>query len=158
MRQQFRHPMGTHRRQGRVEPERAERPHLIDRACLQHGLPARRDRRPQGGPRRVEQQTREAEMEAAQSRYLAAVKRRADEAERLRRLLRDAVRLERANRIRTLVAAVEARAETTGSLGQEQRDWIDWARAKADWIDPVIRASDPILDGPEPRRPQQWRA
>jgi hypothetical protein len=107
--------------------------------------------------RQAEQQTRETEMEAAQSCYLAAVQRRANEAERLRRLLRDAVRLERANRIRTLVAAVEARAETTGALGQDQRDWIDWARAKADWIDPAIRASDPILDGPEPRRPHQWR-
>jgi hypothetical protein len=108
--------------------------------------------------RQAEQQSRETEMEAAQSRYLAAVQRRADEAERLRHLLRDSVRLERANRIRTLVAAAEARAEAMGMLGQDQRDWIDWARAKADWMDPVIRASDPILDGPEPRRPQAWRA
>jgi hypothetical protein len=30
--------------------------------------------------------------------------------------------------------------------------------AKADWIDPVSKTADPVLDGPEPERPQRWRA
>jgi hypothetical protein len=35
-------------------------------------------------------------------------------------------------------------------------DWLLWARAKADWLDPVILVSDPILDAPEPKRPSYW--
>ncbi|MEI8268331.1 MAG: hypothetical protein WCI59_21595 [Betaproteobacteria bacterium] len=54
--------------------------------------------------RQAEHQTRESEMEAAQSRYQAAVRQRSEEADRLRGLLRDAVRLERANRIRALAS------------------------------------------------------
>ena len=30
--------------------------------------------------------------------------------------------------------------------------------ARADWIDPVSKTADPVLDGPEPERPQLWRA
>jgi len=108
--------------------------------------------------RQAEHQTRESEMEAAQSRYQAAVRQRSAEAERLRCLLRDAVRLERANRIRALASAVEAQATAKGALDDAKRNWLDWARGKADWIDPVTRAADPVLDGPEPKRPQLWRA
>lgn len=35
-------------------------------------------------------------------------------------------------------------------------DWIDWARAKANWLDPMIRVSDLILDAPEPEKPALW--
>lgn len=28
--------------------------------------------------------------------------------------------------------------------------------AKADWLDPLIQVSDPILDAPEPKRPGYW--
>ncbi|MCE2690230.1 MAG: hypothetical protein LW862_10390 [Rubrivivax sp.] len=108
--------------------------------------------------RQAEHQTRESEMEAAQSRYQAAVRQRSEEADRLRGLLRDAVRLERANRIRALASAVEAQATAQGTLDDAKRNWLDWARGKADWIDPVTKAADPVLDGPEPKRPQLWRA
>ena len=108
--------------------------------------------------RQAEHQTRESEMEAAQSRYQAAVRQRSEEADRLRGLLRDAVRLERANRIRALASAVEAQATAQGTLDDDKRNWLDWARGKADWIDPVTKAADPVLDGPEPKRPQLWRA
>ena len=108
--------------------------------------------------RHAEHQTRESEMEAAQSRYQAAVRQRSEEADRLRGLLRDAVRLERANRIRALASAVEAQATAQGTLDDDKRNWLDWARGKADWIDPVTKAADPVLDGPEPKRPQLWRA
>jgi hypothetical protein len=35
-------------------------------------------------------------------------------------------------------------------------DWLEWVRAKADWLDPLIQVSDPILDAPEPKRPSYW--
>jgi hypothetical protein len=28
---------------------------------------------------------------------------------------------------------------------------------KADWVDPLVRRSDPILDTPEPEAPSYWR-
>jgi hypothetical protein len=108
--------------------------------------------------RQAEHQARESEMEAAQCRYQAAVRQRSEEAERLRDLLRDAVRLERANRIRALASAVEAQATAQGTLDDDKRNWLDWARGKADWIDPVTKEADPVLDGPEPKRPQLCRA
>ena len=43
--------------------------------------------------------------------------------------------------IRTYVAAVESKPD----LSDEEREWIVWAREKADWIDPMIRKEDPIL-------------
>jgi hypothetical protein len=107
--------------------------------------------------RQAEHQTRESEMEAAQARYQAAVRQRSEEAERLRGLLRDAVRLERANRVRALASAVEAQATAQGTLDDDKRNWLDWARGKADWIDPVTKAADPVLDGQGPKRPTPWR-
>jgi len=46
-----------------------------------------------------------------------------------------------AKSIRSYVAAVEAKPDLT----DEEREWIVWARDKADWIDPTIRKEDPIL-------------
>jgi hypothetical protein len=31
-------------------------------------------------------------------------------------------------------------------LNDEQREYLRWARAKADWLDPLTAAPDPILD------------
>jgi hypothetical protein len=31
-------------------------------------------------------------------------------------------------------------------------------QAKADWIDPLVRRSDPILDAPEPEAPSFWHS
>jgi hypothetical protein len=81
--------------------------------------------------RQAEHPTRESEMEVAQARYQAAVRQRSEEAGRLRGLLRDAVRLERANRIRALASAVEAQATAQGTLDDDIRNWLDWARGKA---------------------------
>ena len=49
-----------------------------------------------------------------------------------------------------------AEVGSSGGLFQEQLDWLAWVRAKADWLDPLIQVSDPILDAPEPKRPGYW--
>jgi len=38
-------------------------------------------------------------------------------------------------------------------LSAEQSEWLAWARAKADWLNPLVKVSDPILDAPEPNKP-----
>ena len=81
---------------------------------------------------------------------------RNDEHGKLRALFRDASRLQRANRLREFITAVEDRAHHDGELTPEKQQWIEWAKAKADWIDPLVRRSDPILDTPEPQRPSYW--
>ena len=82
---------------------------------------------------------------------------RNEERRQLRALFRDASLLQRANRLRGFIAAVEDRAHRDGELTQEKQQWIEWAKAKADWIDPRVRRSDPILDAPESEAPSYWQ-
>ena len=39
----------------------------------------------------------------------------------------------------------------------ERQQWLEWAKAKADWLDPLVRRSDPILDAQKPAAPSYWR-
>ena len=82
---------------------------------------------------------------------------RNEERRKLGALFRDASRLQRANRLREFIAAVEDRARREGELTPEKRQWIAWASTKADWIDPLAKRNDPILDAPEPQQPSYWR-
>jgi hypothetical protein len=103
-----------------------------------------------------EEERRRQTYEEARTRYEAQVRARNEERRELRSLFRDASRLQRANRLREFIAAVEERARQDGELTLEKQQWIEWARAKADWLDPLIRRSDPILDAPEPEAPSYW--
>jgi hypothetical protein len=72
-------------------------------------------------------------------------------------MLSDAGRLHRANRLRQFIAAVENQARHGGEFTPEKQQWIEWARAKAYWLDPIVRRSDPILHAPEPVAPSCWQ-
>lgn len=96
-----------------------------------------------------ERQRQEREAEA---RYETAMVRRADEMSRFQSLVRDASRHRRAEVLRSYINAFEANAITRHELDADAMDWIAWARAKADWVDPLIDFSDPLLDWPEPQR------
>jgi hypothetical protein len=74
----------------------------------------------------------------------------------LRGLFRDASRLQRTNRLREFIAAVEDRARHDDGLTPDKQRWLEWAKAEADWLDPLVRRSDPILDAPEPEAPGFW--
>jgi len=104
-----------------------------------------------------EEERRERAYEEARARYEAQVRARNEERRQLRALFRDVSRLQRANRLREFIAAVEDRAHHDGDLTPEKQQWIEWARAKADWLDPLVRRSDPILDAPEPEAPSYWQ-
>lgn len=69
----------------------------------------------------------------------------------------DAGRRQRANRLRELITTVEDRTLQNGDLTPEKQQWIEWVNAKADWIDPLIRRADPILDAPEPEASDFWK-
>lgn len=90
----------------------------------------------------------------AEERYAFLKQRLENERARFEQLEADATDWERASRLRAYVDAVEQKARSTGNVvTPELQDWIAWARAKADWLDPLIPVSDPILDAPEPRQP-----
>ena len=72
-------------------------------------------------------------------------------------MLSDTGRLQRATRMRNFIAAVEDRAGHDRERTPEKQQWIEWARAKAHWLDPLARRSDPILDAPEPAAPSYWQ-
>ncbi|MBY0240230.1 MAG: hypothetical protein K2X55_13030 [Burkholderiaceae bacterium] len=103
--------------------------------------------------REQEQARREEARRQAEAHYDFLVKRRSQEAERFKRLESSATDWERAAKLRAFADAVENDAKLLGPLTVEQIEWLAWARAKADWLDPLVRVSDPILDAPEPKRP-----
>lgn len=103
------------------------------------------------------ERAREAEeRRLAHARYESLIQRRAEEIERFKKLEGQANDWERASKLRTYVNAVEERAGVEGQLTTEITEWVAWARAKADWLDPLIQVSDAILDAPEPKRPGYW--
>lgn len=104
-----------------------------------------------------EQARRQRAYDEARAQHEVQVRTRNDEYRKLRTLFRDASRLQRANRLREFITAVENRARQDGELTPEKQQWIVWASAKADWVDPLVGRRDPILDTPEPEAPSYWR-
>ena len=89
-------------------------------------------------------------------RYEFLTTRHADEVARFEALEADAANWERAAKLRAFADAKERQLRAVGGPSAEQADWLAWARAKADWLDPLVLVSDVILDAPEPKRPGYW--
>lgn len=100
--------------------------------------------------RRQDARRRELEL------YEFITQRRAGEVEQFNKLEVSAHNWERAAKIRAYAAALEDNAHATGKLSEAEMDWLVWARAKADCVDPLIQVSDPILDAPEKKKPNYW--
>ena len=107
--------------------------------------------------REEEEQRRETARRAAQDAYELAVAQRNQENEKFSSLVRNASRFRRANALREYINAVSDRASVSGKLDSTLQEWVAWARSKADWIDPLIDVSDPVLDAPEPTKPSYWK-
>ncbi len=60
-------------------------------------------------------------------------------------LYQQAKRWQRARFMREYIKAVEDNAHEKGSLTVEIQNWLIWARAKADWYDPLVKSDDAIL-------------
>ncbi len=61
-------------------------------------------------------------------------------------ILQKASRLHQAATIRIYVDKVEDHAKTNNILTDELKNWIEWARSKADWYDPLIEREDELLN------------
>lgn len=101
----------------------------------------------------AEHARREEAYYLAPEKYEREVERRESERKRLKVLQRDAARHRRAMQMREYLDACEFAARDAGALTPEFSEWLAWACAKADWIDPLIPMSDVVLDAPEPKHP-----
>ena len=88
------------------------------------------------------------EREERERRYREEEERRARRQELIRNEKRKVYELtENTNNyvlacnIRAYAAAVESKPD----LSEEEKEWVLWAREKADWIDPMIKKEDAIL-------------
>lgn len=104
----------------------------------------------------MEEARREEVHRLAVERYEFLTRRRDKEIERFKKLELSANCRERAAKLRVFATAVEESARSNGTLTAEKIEWLAWARAKADWLDPLVELSDVILDAPEPKKPNYW--
>ena len=87
--------------------------------------------------RAAEQRRREEEARLREWRR----QRKQQEIDRFKALENEAEDYDKACKLRAFIAAVEA----DPVLSAEKEEWIAWAKAKADWIDPLVSAADPFF-------------
>jgi hypothetical protein len=71
--------------------------------------------------------------------------RRRAELAGFKKLLQAATRWQQAQWIRGFLSAMENKEVAGGGVPTDRSEWFEWARAKADWYDPLIEADDEWL-------------
>ncbi|MCY1298668.1 hypothetical protein D9M70_481640 [compost metagenome] len=99
----------------------------------------------------------EAERHRQREAALALKAQQDAERQRLQQLACEARAWQRASGIRAYLHAMERCAVQAGGLSDAQQQYLAWARAKADWLDPLIRAPDELLDRRIDIPPPGWR-
>jgi hypothetical protein len=72
--------------------------------------------------------------------------RKENDARAFKELFIQASRLHQANILRDYIQTVEARAIKTGNISVDMQCWINWAKEKVEWYDPLINKEDPLLN------------
>jgi len=106
--------------------------------------------------KRIERERREELAKQMEERRQLLIQRIEIEKNAFEKLEKDANSWNRSQRICAYINAVEQNASVTGGMTDELRSWVEWARAKADWLNPINHVSDLLLDAPIPAR-QYWR-
>lgn len=101
--------------------------------------------------RREESRLRQIEREKEEAIEKAIAARRQKEKDNFKILLVNADRYDQAERLRRYVQKVE---ETTDS--EQQKDWLEWARAKINWMDPLVNARDEIFTDSDLQQYSKW--
>lgn len=95
---------------------------------------------------REEQERRNQIREARRMAALAQQAIQDAEKKKLEQLIEDSRRWQQAEAIRAFLHAQEANVLKTGAITDQQSSHLAWARAKADWLDPLVRRPDAVLD------------
>jgi len=74
-------------------------------------------------------------------------KRKEKELSDFKHLLQKAKQWREATMLRTYLNDFETKAIESGEVSEDFKNWILWARKKADWYDPNIEAEDKLLEG-----------
>ncbi|HEY9262529.1 hypothetical protein, partial [Chitinophaga sp.] len=75
------------------------------------------------------------------------IERKKREMSKVRQLLQDSHRSEKAEEIRRYIDRLEQKMMMDSQdISEEMRLWLEWARQKANWIDPLINQQDEWLD------------
>ncbi len=73
-------------------------------------------------------------------------KRQEEDLRNFKEMLSKAKRWHKANNLRNYINAVEEKALNNSGISSELKDWLDWAKKKADWYDPFVAADDEFLN------------
>lgn len=63
-----------------------------------------------------------------------------------KKLLNEAVRWDHSRILRAYLEDVERKIYEKGNPSQEQIEWLNWAKQKADWFDPMVKREDELLE------------
>jgi len=107
--------------------------------------------------RRIERERRDEITRQKEERRKKLVERIESEKEALGRLEKDAKSWERSQKISTYINEIERNAINSDGMTDDLRKWIEWARAKADWLNPMNNISDLLLDAPIPQKEYWWQ-
>ncbi len=61
-------------------------------------------------------------------------------------MLNASTRLHKAQYIRSYIEQFEEQANRTDTLSDEKKEWLEWAKEKADWYDPFIEKEVKLLE------------
>jgi hypothetical protein len=96
---------------------------------------------------RIEREKRQKEREETLRIENEIHERKEKESHAFKEFFSNATRLHQANILRNYIRTIEANAIKNGSISDEINNWINWAKQKVDWYDPLINKEDLLLDG-----------
>lgn len=92
------------------------------------------------------QAEKEREIKREQERLRAIfVQKKQQELDQFKALLTDTAHFQMAAQLRAYLGELEKQAGNKNELSAELKQWLVWARQKADWLDPLIEADDEWL-------------
>jgi len=95
---------------------------------------------------RIESEIRRKQWEEQQRIERELRDKQEKEAKAFKKLFMKAIRLHQANIIRNYIQTVEANAIRNGSITEDFKQWLAWARQKVSWYDPLVNGPDPLLN------------
>ncbi len=94
---------------------------------------------------RIERDRRHAEKEERERIHRAMEAQQEKELSKLKSLLIETERWEKALKMRAYANSIEQTAIAKGTLVDELKERINWIRKKADWYDPQVKSNDELL-------------
>lgn len=96
--------------------------------------------------RRERARQKELERKLEQQAREQVIALRDNEMANFTELLNVSEKHDQANKLRTYITAVRAKATAEANMTTELQDYLEWASKKADWLDPLVKAHDHIFD------------